>query len=113
MIQIIDEINTLFSIPLNELDKNVSPITKANYDAAVKFALTISEDIRVPEISSTPDGDVTFTWYNKENVLFTSIDFTNIISYAAIINNKPTSGEIQFLDIFPLELLELLSFMEL
>lgn len=63
---------------------------------AMEFAYVLPSDVRLPEMSIDPDGDVAFDWGGDSGIVSVSVGPTGRIVYAAELGGEPTSGTSQF-----------------
>ena len=62
---------------------------------AMEFAVTLPSDVRLPEMSIDPDGEVAFDWGSEVGIVSVSVGATGRIVYAAELGGQPTSGTTQ------------------
>ncbi|HWH82282.1 MAG TPA: hypothetical protein VNU71_08600 [Burkholderiaceae bacterium] len=62
---------------------------------AMEFAVTLPPDVRLPEMSIDPDGEVAFDWGSEHGIVSVSVGATGRIVYAAELGGQPTSGTTQ------------------
>ncbi len=64
-------------------DREMTPVSLDTATQALNFALLLPNSLPIPEISSDPDGDISFDWISKTGKMFSaSIDGTGRIAYA-------------------------------
>lgn len=69
---------------------------------AIRFALSLTPNIPIPEIYVDPDGEVTFEWYEgKRKVFSVSVGGKNKLSYAGLHGFSKTYGVEYFYNDMP------------
>jgi hypothetical protein len=78
---------------------NALPVSLMTYIKALIFLLTLPASVKLPDISSDPDGSVSMEWYRSPEWLFSlSIDADGKLDYAAIFGDKKHHGTMYFID---------------
>ena len=62
---------------------------------ALLFSLLLPADVKPPEVSIDPDGEIAFDWDGDDGMVSVSVGPQGRIVYAAEIGFKPTSGTVQ------------------
>lgn len=66
-----------------------TPVSEGAAREAVKFAILLPKSLPIPEISSDPDGEISFDWIGKRGAMFSvSIDATGRLAYAGRFGEK-------------------------
>jgi hypothetical protein len=68
-------------------------IDNESFQNAIRFALSLTPNIPIPEIYVDPDGEVTFEWYeDKRKVFSVSVGSKNKLSYAGLYGFSKAYG---------------------
>ena len=88
-------------------DREMTPVSPDTATQALNFALLLPNSLPIPEISSDPDGDISFDWISKTGKMFSaSIDGTGRIAYAGRFGERSKiHGVEQLSDSLPQEIL--------
>jgi hypothetical protein len=70
-------------------------ISKGVLANALDFACLLPTDLKAPEVSVDPDGEVSFDWGSERGIVSVSVGPTGRIVYAAELDEEPTSGTAQ------------------
>ena len=73
----------------NPNSSEASPVSEDTAREAVKFAILLPKSLPIPEISSDPDGEISFDWIGKTGAMFSvSVDTTGRLAYAGRFGEK-------------------------
>lgn len=75
------------------------------FGRAVAFLGGLPADIKRPDVSVDPDGEISFEWANASAALSVSIGPSGRLIYATNVQNFPTSGESFFGGVIPEDVL--------
>ena len=85
-------------------------IDEQSYQNAIRFILSLTQDIPAPEIGVEPDGEVVFEWYGgKREVFSISMGSRNELTYAGLYGINKTYGVKHFYENIPDTLLDNIS----
>jgi hypothetical protein len=89
------------------VDREATPVSPDTATQALNFALLLPNSLPIPEISSDPDGDISFDWISKTGKMFSaSIDRSGRIAYAGRFGERSkVHGVEQLSDSLPQEIL--------
>jgi hypothetical protein len=89
------------------VDREAIPVSPDTVTQALNFALLLPNSLPIPEISSDPDGDISFDWISKTGKMFSaSIDRSGRIAYAGRFGERSkVHGIEQLSDSLPQEIL--------
>ncbi len=78
------------------------PVSFATYERAKQFLLVLPREIRKPEVSADPDGEISFEWYKSPSHVFSvSISGNNEINYAGLFGASRAYGSEVFHEEIP------------
>jgi hypothetical protein len=78
------------------------PVLFETYEKAKRFAQSLPFGIPAPEVSTEPDGEITFEWYaSPTRVLSVSVGPNNELTYAALFGASRAYGTEVFHDEIP------------
>lgn len=84
----------------------------ATLERAKVFLAALPSDMRLPELSVDPDGDIAFDWSEGGDLMSVSLGADGRLTYAWDVNNKPGSQTDRFGGVLPQTLVEALAHFE-
>jgi len=87
-------VSAIYSELMSLVAESVDEVSGATLVKALEFAATLPSDVALPEVSIDPDGELAFDWVKEDGLLSVSIGSTGRLTYAARLENLPTSDTV-------------------
>lgn len=88
-------ISAIHSELMSLVAERVDEVSGATLVKALEFAATLPSDVELPEVSIDPDGELAFDWFKDDGLLSVSVGSTGRLTYAARLENLPSSDTVQ------------------
>lgn len=88
-------VSAIYSELMSLVAERIDEVSGATLVKALEFAATLPSDVELPEVSIDPDGELAFDWFKESGLLSVSVGRTGRLTYAARLENLPTSDTVQ------------------